>query len=118
MDTNKLRTILLEYGEYPVTYRTTIWSKILKLPNNRQCYVSIINRLDDNFPNLENEYPLINKRSLKNLKRTLNNIAVWCPFFMKVNFLPLFVFPFIKVFENDPIQAFECAITVLSKYYI
>lgn len=82
MNTEKLQAILKEFGQYPDTYRLTIWKCLLQLPDNKNQYNSIINRFTyPGFENLENEYPLENKTALKNLKRVLNNIVTWCSFF-------------------------------------
>lgn len=61
------------------------------------------------------EYPLENKIALKNTKRLLNNLVTWCPFFAHVRYLPVFVFPFVKIFQNEPVLCFEALCTILGK---
>lgn len=107
----------MEYWEYPTAYRNIIWATMLKLPKNRTCYAALNNEKSNWFPNIEEDYPLMNKLALKNLKKLLTNLANWCPFFGQVKFLPLFVFPFLKIFENDPVQCFEAVMTIISKLY-
>jgi hypothetical protein len=106
--------ILKEGGEYPETYRVTIWEHLLELPCNRQQYNAIINhRMIVCFEDLCRKYPLENKRNLKNLKRLLDNLVTWCPFLLHVDYLPLLVFPFVKVFVNKPLACFEAVCTVI-----
>jgi hypothetical protein len=45
--------------------------------------------------------------------RHLSALAHWSPVMAEAEFLPAFVFPFIKVFENNPLHAFELVMTVL-----
>jgi hypothetical protein len=40
-------------------------------------------------------------------------LAHWSPVMAEAEFLPGFVFPFIKAFENNPLQAFEIIVTAL-----
>ncbi|XP_044263660.1 TBC1 domain family member 31 [Tribolium madens] len=114
LELEKLRMILKECGEYPDSHRTKIWEHLLVLPNNRDLYNAIINhRMIISFEDLCRKYPLENKRNLKNLKQLLDNLVTWCPFFLNVEFLPLFVFPFVKVFINTPLTCFEAVCTII-----
>lgn len=117
MDIDKLRAILKEFGQYPDSYRLTIWKHLLQLPDNKDQYNSIINRFAyPAFENLENEYPLENKAILKNLKRALNNVVTWCPFFAHVKYLPVLIFPFVKIFQSEPVLCFEIVCTLLGNF--
>lgn len=49
--------------------------------------------------------------------RLLSCLAHWSSIFAEVKFLPLFVFPFVKVFKNDPFVCFEVVTTIISKYF-
>ncbi|EFA06627.1 TBC1 domain family member 31 [Tribolium castaneum] len=114
LEIEKLRMILKECGEFPDSYRTKIWEHLLALPNNRELYNGIINhRMIVSFEDLCRKYPLENKRNLKNLKQLLDNLVTWCPFFLNVDYLPLFVFPFVKVFINKPLTCFEAVCTII-----
>lgn len=113
LDIDKLRAILNEFGRYPDLYRLKIWSHLLELPNNSQQYNAFINvSSQSSFEDLEKTYPLENKASLKNLKRLLANLVTWSPFFAQVAYLPIFVFPFVKVFQNEPVLCFEAVCTI------
>ncbi|GLV43484.1 uncharacterized protein CBL_04026 [Carabus blaptoides fortunei] len=114
LDLNKLRGILTEYGEYPESYRSLIWTKILQLPNNQQCYRTLSNKgLSTHFKNLEQKYPMMSKSAIRNMKRLLSNLGNWCSIFYYVDFIPLFAFPFLKIFENDPLTCFEAVISII-----
>lgn len=119
LDVNKLKRILKLYGEYPENYRMTIWCKLLDLPKNINDYRGINDRLmyESSFTRIEQDYPLRDKSALKNLKKLLINLINWCPFFGNVTCLPLLVFPFVKIFKNEPTLLFEAVLTILSKFY-
>ncbi|KAJ9580105.1 hypothetical protein L9F63_004247, partial [Diploptera punctata] len=113
LDLNRLKPILKEFGEYPECYRSLIWKAILQLPGNQASYVSLVKKdIHHSYANLEVEYPLENKTALKNLKRLLSCMTHWSPVFSEAKFLPLFVFPFVKVFQNDPFVCFEAVVTI------
>lgn len=118
MQIDKLKLILKEFGQYPEMYRTKIWEELLQLPNNIDQYNSIIDHVTDAiaFDNLYEMYPMVQKPLLKNLKKLLNNLITWCPFFANVSYLPILVFPFVKVFHNKPIACFEAMCTILGTY--
>lgn len=116
LDTEKLKAILKEFGEYPEVHRLKIWEKLLQLPNNVQQYNSVINHTTIvAFKDLYTKYPLESRTSIKCLKKLLNNIVTWCPFFANVEYLPVFAFPFVKVFQNKPIACFEAVCTIIGK---
>lgn len=50
--------------------------------------------------------------------RLLSCLAHWSSVFAEVKFLPLFVFPFVKVFQNDPFVCFEAVATIICKYFL
>lgn len=115
LDRKKLTNILRLYGEYPENYRVVIWTQLLRLPKNLHLYRGINDLYASSFAEIDKEYPLQDKMALKNLKKLLNNLVSWCPFFNNVNYLPHLVFPFVKVFKNEPLLLFEAVCTVLGK---
>ncbi|CAH1990953.1 unnamed protein product [Acanthoscelides obtectus] len=117
LEINKLKAILAEFGTYPEAHRTKIWEKLLKLPNNIQQYNSIINHVTVvAFQDLKQKYPLENKLLMKSLKKLLNNLTTWNSFFAIVDYMPIFVFPFIKVFNNKPVACFEAICTIICNW--
>ncbi|XP_048523369.1 TBC1 domain family member 31 [Dendroctonus ponderosae] len=116
LEIDKLKLIIKEYQEFPEAFRATIWERILRLPNNVQQYNGIINHMTlVAFNQLQQQFPLEDKVSIRCLRHVLNNIGVWCPFFTQVEFLPIFLFPFVKVFHKKPIACFElCCTTIIN----
>lgn len=114
LDFKKLQGILKEFGEYPESYRILIWSKVLGLQNNTKSFSAINNKgSNSRYQNLEKKFPVANKSVLKNFKKLLSNLGNWCPMFNTVDFLSLFVFPFVKFLGNDPIVCFETMCSIL-----
>ncbi|KAF7275260.1 hypothetical protein GWI33_012029 [Rhynchophorus ferrugineus] len=114
LETDKLKAIIREYEEFPEAYRFIIWEKILKLPNNVKQYSSLISRVNIvAFKDLVEKFHLEDKVTVQCFKHVFNNIVTWCPFFAQVDFLPLFLFPFIKVSHKKPITCFELCCTLL-----
>uniref|UniRef100_A0A1Y1KEH7 WD repeat-containing protein 67 n=1 Tax=Photinus pyralis TaxID=7054 RepID=A0A1Y1KEH7_PHOPY len=112
--TDRLVAILKEYGEYPDSYRLKIWAQLLQLPNNKKQYNNFINHGSPApFENLH----LDNKLALLSLKKLLSNLITWCPHFAHVTYMPVFVFPFIKIFQNEPIVCFEAVCSIICKLY-
>lgn len=115
MDGEKLRNMLEEFGQYPESYRAKIWEKLLGLPNNKSLYNALINH-QTKIPiaDFEKTYPLESRTALKNLKKLFSNLVNWSSFLGEVDYLPMFIFPFVKVFKDSPIACFEAVITIIS----
>ena len=52
------------------------------------------------------------------LSRVLSAIAHWSSLFSEVDYLPALVFPFVKLFQNNQLVAFEMVATILCKFII
>ncbi|XP_066139355.1 TBC1 domain family member 31 [Euwallacea fornicatus] len=114
LEIEKLKSIIKEYKEFPEAFRATIWEKLLKLPNNRKQYNRIVNNISVlGFEGLQDAFPLEDKVSIRSLSHLLNNICTWCPFFAQVEYLPYFLYPFVKIFHKKPISCFELCCTLL-----
>lgn len=112
-----LENILRDFDEFPARYRATIWNHVLKLPRNKEAYRTIVNRgPHPAFEKLEETFDVIDADLLLALKRILWAVCHWCPLFGQVAYLPLLVFPFVKVFRDDPLTCFEVIVTVISNW--
>lgn len=47
------------------------------------------------------------------LRRVLSALAHWAAIFGEVEYLPLVAFPFVKLFQNNPMLCFEVVATVI-----
>lgn len=121
----KLLPVLHEYGAYPVKYRQIIWRTVLRLPQNSRAFMALIKQGGENISSKYNSFlhpcvasydtmfPLVDRKSLRNLKKTVSALAYWSNLFAHLSFLPSFVFPFLKLWPHDSISCFECVATVL-----
>ncbi|EGD80734.1 hypothetical protein PTSG_01324 [Salpingoeca rosetta] len=113
----KLRRVLLGFGEYPTKYRKYIWKRVLNLPNNVLAY-NALNSLGTHpaFARLQEHYPLRSRKLQRILQRTMSCLAHWAPIFGELPYLAGTVFPFVRMFQNNPLEAFEVCATVLTNW--
>jgi hypothetical protein len=111
----RLAQLLRSYQRYPDRYRMLAWRVLLQLPENRDAFSILLAR--DVYPayvhELQRKYPIQNHRLFRRLQRVLSAIAHWSPAFGEVEYLPAFVFPFVKVCEHNDLMAFEVVLSVL-----
>ena len=120
LDTNKLILIVKEFGEYPEKYRMFIWKHILKLPENRQAYSTLVAKgTHEAWKELSVKCPLKSPKLQRALEKCVNALSHWTPLFAEISYLPEFVFPFVKLYQNNPLLAFEiCATLLLNWAYL
>ncbi|KAF7253111.1 hypothetical protein EG68_08559, partial [Paragonimus skrjabini miyazakii] len=114
LDRRRLRLLLKEFGHFPEKYRLFIWRSVLQLPYNTQAFAVLIQK--GNHPAYENlpaRYPIRGRKLMRVLQRVCSALAFWSPLFGELDWLPLFVFPFVKLFQNNLLYAFEVVATVL-----
>ncbi|CAH8589604.1 unnamed protein product [Schistosoma turkestanicum] len=114
LDRKRLRLLLKEFGRFPNKYRLFIWRSVLQLPYNTQAFSNLQKKaIHPAYDLLSMRYPIRNQRLLKALQKTCSALAYWCPLFGETDWLPLFVFPFLKLHQNNLLHAFEVVATVL-----
>ena len=70
LNTDRLKTILRGYGQYPEKYRLFIWRSLLQLPENHACYASLRDRgTHDAYMRLHEQYPIKSRKLLRVLQR-------------------------------------------------
>lgn len=108
----RLIAILNEYNEYP--QRTLVWRSLLKLPHNESAFCELLRKgYHPCVRAYDKEFPLKSQGALRNLKKVVSCLSYWSPAFAASDFLPHFVFPFLKVHEKNLLFTFEVCATVL-----
>ncbi|KAJ6641303.1 TBC1 domain family member 31 [Pseudolycoriella hygida] len=111
---HRLQQILKEYLEYPSDYRPVIWKNYLQLPDNRNAFTDLIKKgYHPCVKNYDELYPLNDLSTHRNLKRVVSALAYWSKVFAQCDFIPKFVFPFVKEFDKNLIFCFELIATIL-----
>ncbi|ETM99829.1 hypothetical protein PPTG_18638 [Phytophthora nicotianae INRA-310] len=101
-------------GMFPRKYRVLVWRFLLRLPKNEEAFRSLVAKgKHPVFVRLKDQYPLQDGRLFRRLHRILSAIVYWCPAFGEVSYLPAVVYPFVKIFRENDLAAFEASISVL-----
>lgn len=115
----RMLTILNEFGEYPAEYRPIIWRSLLKLPGNANAFTELLKKgTHPCVQCLDEIYPLRDTKTMKYLKKIMSCLAHWSRVFSMpvdwhANFLPTFIFPFVKYLRENSLLAFETIATIL-----
>ncbi|KAJ3058129.1 TBC1 domain member 31, partial [Podochytrium sp. JEL0797] len=114
LNRRKLLKYLKHYGSYPDEYRTMIWRFLLKLPENREAYETLLERgIHPSVQDFRKKFPLKSDRLSKSMEKVLSMLAWWSPIFQDLDYLPGMVFPVVKLFVNDMFSGFEVMMTLL-----
>lgn len=117
MPIGRLLPILREFGEYPEKYRSMIWKTILKLPQNHGSFARLLKQEPHScVGSFSKKFSLVDQKALNNLSKIVSCLAHWTPIFAYVNYLPKFIFPFLKIFKGDLLLCFELIATLLSNH--
>lgn len=91
-----------------------IWKTILKLPLNESAFKVLLKRgCHSCVENYGKQFPLSDQKQLHQLQKIVSCLAFWSNVFSYSDFLPSFVFPFVKLFKNDALACFESVATIL-----
>ncbi|XP_043118038.1 TBC1 domain family member 31 isoform X2 [Puntigrus tetrazona] len=114
LNKKRLQTLLRAFGEYPAKYRMFIWRSLLHLPENHAAFSSLTDKgLHSAYMCLQERYPIKSHKLQRGLQRVLSALAHWAAIFGETDYLPLLAFPFVKLFENNPLICFEVVATVI-----
>ncbi|XP_072316547.1 TBC1 domain family member 31 [Eucyclogobius newberryi] len=114
LNRKRLVAMLKEFGEYPAKYRMFVWRTLLFLPENYAAYGSLTDKgLHVAHLSLHDKYPIKSQKLQRGLQRVLSALAHWAAIFGEVEYLPLVAFPFVKLFQNNPLLCFEVVATVI-----
>ncbi|XP_053182759.1 TBC1 domain family member 31 [Scomber japonicus] len=114
LNKKRLVALLKAFGEYPAKYRMFVWRSLLCLPENHAAYSSLTDKgLHSAYLTLHDKYPIKSHKLQRGLQRVLSALAHWASIFGEVEYLPLVAFPFVKLFQNNPMLCFEVVVTVI-----
>ncbi|XP_076006622.1 TBC1 domain family member 31 isoform X2 [Genypterus blacodes] len=114
LNKKRLVAMLKAFGEYPAKYRMFVWRSLLCLPENLAAYSSLTDRgLHPAYLTLHEKYPIKSHKLQRGLQRVLSALAHWAAIFGETDYLPLVAFPFVKLFQNNPLLCFEVVATVI-----
>uniref|UniRef100_A0A673A1J7 TBC1 domain family member 31 n=1 Tax=Sphaeramia orbicularis TaxID=375764 RepID=A0A673A1J7_9TELE len=92
----RLVALLKTFGQYPDKYRMFVWRCLLRLPENHAAFSSLTDKgLHPAFSSLD-------------LHLYLSNLHPY-----PSPYLPLVAFPFVKLFQNNPMLCFEVVATII-----
>uniref|UniRef100_A0A8C1XNF5 TBC1 domain family member 31 n=1 Tax=Cyprinus carpio TaxID=7962 RepID=A0A8C1XNF5_CYPCA len=114
LNKKRLQALLRAFGEYPAKYRMFIWRSLLHLPENHAAFSSLTDKgLHSAYMCLQERYPIKSHKLQRGLQRVLSALAHWAAVFGETDYLPLLAFPFVKLFENNPLTCFEVVATII-----
>ncbi|XP_043973700.1 TBC1 domain family member 31 isoform X2 [Gambusia affinis] len=114
LNKKRLVALLKAFGEFPAKYRMFVWKSLLCLPENHAAYSSLTDKgLHSAFLTLQDKYPIKSQKLQRGLQRLLSALAHWAAIFSEVEYIPLLSFPFVKLFQNNPMLCFEVVATVI-----
>ncbi|KAG5271002.1 hypothetical protein AALO_G00174760 [Alosa alosa] len=114
LNKKRLLALLKAFGEYPAKYRMFVWRSLLQLPENHAAFNSLVEKgLHPAYLTLQERYPIKSQKLQRGLQRLLSALAHWSAIFGEADYLPLVAFPFVKLFQNNPLICFEVVATVI-----
>nr|CAB3266840.1 TBC1 domain family member 31 [Phallusia mammillata] len=113
----RLLKVVRWFGEYPEAYRLFIWRSLLQLPENQSAFTSLTQKGTHlSYATIQEKYPVKSGKLLRVLERVLSSLAHWSAIFAELDYLPLMVFPFVKLFQNNALICFEMIATILTNW--
>ncbi|KAG8348773.1 hypothetical protein ERJ75_000035800 [Trypanosoma vivax] len=115
-----LKRLLLRYGTFPDKYRPVTWRFLSKLPEKRFTapqYAQLLSKgTHPSASSLIKPFPLDNKQTQESMEKVLSILAWHLPMFAVIHFLPLIVYPFLRVLKNDLQTTVELVLVFLSNW--
>ncbi|XP_038833252.1 TBC1 domain family member 31-like [Salvelinus namaycush] len=114
LNKKRLVALLKAFGEYPAKYRMFVWRSLLRLPENHAAFSSLTDKgLHSAYLSIQERYPIKSHKLQRGLQRVLSALAHWAAIFGETDYLPLVAFPFVKLFQNNPLLCFEVVATTI-----
>ncbi|KAB7496671.1 TBC1 domain family member 31 [Armadillidium nasatum] len=115
---SKWKEILNEFGEYPTRYRKHIWISLMKLPRNYSAINDILIKGKKHiFEDIKNIPIDIDSPTLESLRNVLELLCIWSPIVARLEFLPRFLLPFVKIFNRDILLCFEASMFIFLNWF-
>ncbi|KXS18486.1 hypothetical protein M427DRAFT_211706 [Gonapodya prolifera JEL478] len=117
LTSRRLLRFLRHYHAYPSKYRTLIWRFLLRLPENREAYATLVERgVHPVAENIRRRFPMKSVRNERAMIRLVSVFCHWSAIFENLDYFPGMIFPFIKAFGNDTFDCFESLMTIISNW--
>ncbi|RKO99880.1 hypothetical protein CXG81DRAFT_87, partial [Caulochytrium protostelioides] len=119
IDAKRIRRFLAFFGEYPSRYRPLIWRFMAQLPENRRAYEALVEmgtHPSYATPVFRKLYPIKSEKLARLTQKLLSALAHWSPLFGELPYLPILVFPLIRLYRGDLISCFELCCTILTNW--
>jgi len=114
----RLRNILRGQGVFPERHRFFIWRHLLQLPENQSAFASLTDKGNHlAFAAVGEKFPVKSVRLTRVMQRILSAMGHWSRIFAEVEYLPLVVFPFVKLFQNNSLICFETIATFVVNWF-
>ncbi|KAL4510153.1 hypothetical protein ABPG72_010346 [Tetrahymena utriculariae] len=117
LDREKLREFLSRFGYFPEKHRVIVWNYLLKLPTNYEAFDNLARKgLHPNYLNLKSTFPIQSDKLYYRTQRILSCLAHYCPVFAQLDYMPAFVFPFVKLLGTNETFCFEVILSFLVQW--
>ncbi|XP_055851511.1 TBC1 domain family member 31-like [Episyrphus balteatus] len=104
-----------EYGHYPSKYRLLIWAALLDVPCNKSKFSEIVKMgTHSTAVALNASLKLKDSTARRYLIKIFSCLGHWSKIFGISDFVPEFIFPFVKIFSNSLTVCFEIIATILT----
>ncbi|CAM9842751.1 unnamed protein product [Laminaria digitata] len=110
-----IRSLIRLRGGLPPEHRFTAWKYLLRLPGNSAAFAELVARGPHPaaLASLATRYPVRDRKAFRKTAVLISALAHWSPILAEVEFVPSWVFPFVVVFSQDDLGAFEAAMSFL-----
>lgn len=101
----KLGRILQGFGSYPDRYRKFIWQTLLELPLNEAAFTALVSRgIHPAWKDIGEKFQIKSPRLVRILEKILSALAYYSELFCELEYLPMLVFPFVKIFQYNHLR--------------
>ncbi|KAL4480315.1 hypothetical protein ABPG74_020831 [Tetrahymena malaccensis] len=123
MSVHKLRQFLQKHKIYPDKHRALIYKQLLDLPLNVDNFATLVQKgLYPSFKDLYRKYPISDSKLYQKMQTILSCLAHFCDLFGESDQFIQIAFPFVKLFGQEELLAFEIVLCfahqILQNYFV